>query len=152
MAITNTYRVEAGNSGLAYEFISEGPNGNIKKRVEFTPYFEGSTIYNLRFGDWCDNGDIDDEVVTNNLDTEKVLATVGMCVMLFFKIYPNYSIVFMGGRQRTHTRNRLCRMALSKFLEQLEQELEIRGNQNDEWETFVKGNDYDAFIIKRKNH
>ncbi len=143
------YPIEINPNHIIYEFVSEGPHGKINKRVEFTTLSNDSDVYNIGFGDWSVNGDLDDLSVTDNSDTGKVLATVAICVVYFLKFYPHATVFATGN---TLSRNRLYRMAISKYLSQLEFQFEIFGYKNDDWETFGKGIDYKAFLLKRKNH
>jgi len=54
-------------------------------------------IYNLGFGDWNEEkGDIEDMVATNNLDRQKVLATVADTVLDFTGSHP-VTFVFAQG-------------------------------------------------------
>ena len=66
-----------------FEFTSIGPKGEIKKIVEYTKV-SVDNIYNLGFGDYDKEGNkIDDKIVTNNGDSQKVLATVVSTVYAF---------------------------------------------------------------------
>jgi hypothetical protein len=57
-------------------FVSEGPNGKIPKLVQYTPT-NLKDLYNLAFVDENEeNGEIDGLAVSNNEDSEQVLATV----------------------------------------------------------------------------
>lgn len=76
----NYYKVEASDSSLMFEFLSEGPNGKIKKKVAFKPIDENPFVFNLGFGDVDANGEIDDVIISNNGDSQKVLATVAFTV------------------------------------------------------------------------
>ena len=70
------YQLKSGLEFLNYEFISEGPRGLIPKRIQFT-LVNRQGIYNLAFGDKdLVTGEIDDKAISNNGDSEKVLATV----------------------------------------------------------------------------
>ena len=68
------YEIEAEDSLEVFEFVSEGPKGSIQKLIKFSETaLKG--FYNLAFGDKSlSTGDIDDKVVSNNGDSEKVLA------------------------------------------------------------------------------
>jgi hypothetical protein len=57
-----------------FEFISEGHNGNILKRIEFMPT-PWPNFYNLAFGNVNENGELDDLTISNNGDRNKILAT-----------------------------------------------------------------------------
>ena len=68
------YKVDISGASMTFEFISEGDNGSIKKRVQYT-LTHRKNVYNLAFGDVnADTDDFDDEVISNNGDTAKVLA------------------------------------------------------------------------------
>ena len=70
------YEYSTESEAELFRFISEGNRGSIKKLVVYSQMLQ-SDIYNLAFGDYDENTDaIDDTIVTNNNDSEKVLATV----------------------------------------------------------------------------
>lgn len=70
------YQLKAEEELTRFEFISEGPNGAIRKLIEFQRTTDPET-YNLAFGDKHPaSGRIDDLAISNNGDTEKILATV----------------------------------------------------------------------------
>ena len=77
------YELKAEESLIVFEFTSEGPKGQIPKLIKLSETtLKG--FYNLAFGDKnFDTGDIDDTVVSNNGDSEKVLATVVSAVYAF---------------------------------------------------------------------
>ena len=77
------YELKAEQELFVFEFVSEGPNGRILKLIKF-----GETaienVYNLAFGDKdLLTGEFDDNIVSNNGDSEKVLATVVSAVYSF---------------------------------------------------------------------
>src|ERR1700679_3254716 len=87
-----------------YEFFSEGPNGKIKKVVQFQQIPNSVNIYKLGFGDFNEDlGDIDDLSVSNNQDTQKVLATVARTVVDFMQQHSG-SIVIAKGSTKSRTR------------------------------------------------
>ena len=77
------YEVEAEDSLEVFEFNSEGSKGSIPKLIKFSETaLKG--FYNLAFGDKnLMTGEIDDIVVFNNGDSEKVLATIVSAVYAF---------------------------------------------------------------------
>ena len=100
-------------------------------------------MYNLAFGDKNPGtGDIDDKVVSNNGDSEKVLATVVATVYAFSDKYPD-SWIFATGS--TKARTRLYRIGIAKYLEEIKSDFEIYGLIENEWELFRKEVEYDAF-------
>ena len=80
------YQLKSGQELSSYEFTSEGPKGLITKRIQFT-LINRKGIYNLAFGDKDPiSGEINDLVISNNGDSEKVLATVIGALYAFFAI------------------------------------------------------------------
>ena len=78
------YSLKAESSLTVFEFVSEGQNGLIRKLIQFQETNQPD-VYNLAFGDKnADTGEIDDLVVSNNGDTDKVLATVVAALYAFF--------------------------------------------------------------------
>jgi hypothetical protein len=82
------YELKAGENLTTFEFISEGPKGKIPKFIQFSPTnLKG--LYNLAFGDKdLKTGEIDDLSISNNGDSEKVLATVVASVYAFTEKNP----------------------------------------------------------------
>ena len=77
------YQLRAENSLILFEFTSIGNKGSIIKLIKFSETHL-KDFYNLGFGDKnSETGDIDDLVVSNNGDSEKVLATVVSAVYAF---------------------------------------------------------------------
>ncbi len=82
------YQLKSGQELLSYEFISEGPKGLIGKRIQFT-LVNRNNVYNLAFGDKnAVTGEIDDLEISNNGDSEKVLATVVSALYAFCDWHP----------------------------------------------------------------
>jgi hypothetical protein len=80
-----------------YEFFSEGPNGRIRKVVQFQQISNTMEIYNLGFGDFnLAIGALDDMSVSNNLDTQKVLATVSKTLIDFMNQHSNAFVIAKG--------------------------------------------------------
>ena len=105
-------------------------------------------MYNLAFGDKdLETGDIDDKVISNNGDSEKVLSTVVATIYAFTDKYPQTWIYATGSSK---ARTRLYRMGISKFLEEVKIDFEILGEFNDEWEDFKPGTEYEGFLVRRK--
>jgi hypothetical protein len=132
-----------------FEFISEGHNGNILKRIEFVPT-QWPGVYNLAFGDIKENGVLDDLMISNNGDRNKILATIVKVIESYTNKYPDRWIYFEGS---TEHRTRLYRMAVSLHLEELSEMFEILADLNGNWEfvRFQKGLNIKAFLIRRKS-
>ena len=70
------YQLKSGDKLTTFEFISEGPKGRIPKLIQISPT-NVKDMYNLAFGDKDRRtGRINDTIISNNGDSEKVLATV----------------------------------------------------------------------------
>jgi hypothetical protein len=142
------YRLKANKAYMSFMFTSVVPKGSIEKRIIYSKADERG-VYNLAFGDNIKgSNEIDDTVVTNNKDGEKVLATVAASVYVFTEKYPKAWVVLTGS---TKTRTRLYRMGISLYFDELIQDFIIYGYLNEEWVNFEKNTDYEAFIVKRKN-
>ena len=84
---TEKHSLKAEESSTTFEFISEGPMGAIRKLIQFQETNEPS-LYNLAFGDKVGEAEIDDLAISNNGDSEKVLATVVAALYAFFDKHP----------------------------------------------------------------
>ena len=132
---------------LYYEFISEGPKGQIKKIVEYTPTTIAN-VYNLTFGDYDGSlSGINDKIITNNNDSQKVLATVASTVYAFTGKYPKAWVYATGS---TVVRTRLYRMGLTNSLFEISKLFYVYGLKGENWEQFIVGEDYEAFVVTRK--
>jgi hypothetical protein len=140
------YEIKVKDS-MVFEFVSEGPRGKIKKRIEFIKI--SGTMYNLAFGDInIDTGEFDDIVVTNNNDTEKVLATVAKTVLLFIENYPQAYVYAEGS---TLSRTRLYQIGISKNIEEIREIFDVFGLlEKKHWVNFEKNINYTAFLILLK--
>ena len=133
---------------MTFEFISEGQKGLIHKLVRYQPT-NLKDVYNLAFGDKDHTtGNIDDTVISNNGDSEKVLATVVATVYAFTDKYPNAWIYATGS---TKSRTRLYRIGIAKFFSEVNEDFEILGERDDDWESFRKNVEYEGFLVRRKN-
>ena len=97
------YKVDK-NAIAEYQFISEGPKGEIRKVVQIEP-LQGENLYNIGFGDLTPDGHVDDKVESNNEDLVKVLATVIYIIQDFLTEKPDAKLFFTGSTsQRTEVR------------------------------------------------
>jgi hypothetical protein len=144
-----TYPFVRRPESFYYEFYSEGPNGSIKKVVEYFRLEEWKTeVFNLAFGDWDEeNNRINDLSISNNADREKVLATVASTVIDFIVNHPDAIIIATGS---TASRTRLYQMGIAKVLDEIDQGFEIQGYTNNSWRPFQKGVNYSAFLLKAR--
>jgi hypothetical protein len=143
-----SYDLDIDESVSVFEFISEGPQGFVKKRVQFQKII-GTGLHNLSFGDVNPVTDkIDFSVVTNNKDTEKVLATVAATVYEFMDAYPEARVYLEGG---TYSRTRLYRMGISNNLAEINQIFAVYGfSEEGKLVTFEPNKNYSAFVIIKK--
>jgi hypothetical protein len=128
-------------------FESVGPKGTIKKRVIFSLINKQfGDIYNLSFGDrYHTKSRINDKAISNNGDRTKVLATVALTALEFFKHFPD-AIVYIEGS--TPSRTRLYQMEISAHLMEIYAFFDIYGLKNGKFEKFRTGTNYEAFLIQ----
>ncbi len=103
------YEISHLEGDLLYLFFSIGKNGIVPKVIEYECI--DTDIYNLAFGDLdILTNSVNDNVVTNNGDTIKVISTVIQTIPLFFKIQPNATVLFTGSNAtRTKLYNRILK-------------------------------------------
>lgn len=141
------YNLSSSDKMLSFEFISDGNKGQIYKLVKFQPT-NVRNLYNLAFGDKdSQTGEIDDKVISNNGDSEKVLATVVATVYAFTDKYPNAYVYATGS---TKSRTRLYRIGISKFLDEITNDFEILGELDEDWKEFQNDVEYEGFLVRRK--
>ena len=149
MVDTDVYKLSTKNDFYGFEFVSQGTQGDIQKIIVFseTPV---ENLYNLGFGDKDPiTGKVDDLVVSNNGDTDKVLATVANAVFLFTEKNPGF-IVFAEGS--TPARTRLYRMGIQRYWEDITSFFEVWGFFQNDWEIFIPNRAYQSFLVRRKNN
>ena len=141
------YQLKAEKSLMVFEFISEGPKGQIPKLIKFSETnLKG--LYNLAFGDRDQHtGEINDIVISNNNDSEKVLATV---VATLYAFTDKRKEAFVLATGSTKSRTRLYRMGITKYFDEIKKDFLIYGLRNEEWENFEKEIEYEAVLAKRK--
>jgi hypothetical protein len=141
------YELLAEKSLMVYEFMSEGTKGQIPKLIKFSETAL-KDFYNLAFGDKnLNTGDIDDNVVSNNGDSEQVLATVVAAVYAFTDKQKHVWVYATGSSK---SRTRLYRMGITKYIDEIKKDFLIFGQREGEWEKFKKEVDYTAFVVRRK--
>ncbi len=141
------YPVTIGATLQVYEFISQGIHGDISKLVIYSETHLHH-FYNLGFGDKDEvTGHIDDEVINNNGDSAKVLATVASTLYIFTDAFPDALIFAIGS---TKVRTRLYRIGITNNIEAIEADFEVFGLVEQKWQPFKKAIEYDAFLVKRK--
>ncbi len=143
------YPVIIGATSLVYEFISEGSKGKISKLVIYSETHLHN-YFNLGFGDKDEKtGEINDLVVTNNGDSEKVLATVAATLYEFTNKFPKAKIFAIGS---TKARTRLYRIGITNNFDSIKYDFDVFGlTKDNEWVPFEVKKDFEAFLVKRKN-
>ena len=96
------YAIEVSEHKILYEFVSEGIHGTIEKVVQFEE-LDIKNWYNLGFGDKLKNNQFNDLSISNNGDSQKVLATVAQAVLLFTSECPD-AIIYASGSTPARTR------------------------------------------------
>lgn len=143
-----TYQLKSEESLRSFQFVSEGSKGNIEKLIVFqktnTP-----NLYNLAFGDKTKDGKLDDISISNNGDSEKVLATVISAVYAFFDKNPNCFLYATGS---TKSRTRLYRIGITKFYDEMIEDFYLYGKIGNDFYPFEVGKEYEGFLAQRKFH
>ena len=141
------YEIKASSSSLQFNFYSTGPKGKIKKQVIFKAFKDNPKVFNIGFGDVDESGDINDLTVTDNKDSQKILATVAFAISIFLEKRPGFYVYATGS---TKARSRLYRMGIANNLGNILQNFTVFAFTNNVWEPFEKGKDYDEFLIGLK--
>jgi hypothetical protein len=141
------YDIETSTDTRTFEFISVGPKGEITKVVRYSE-INIKGYYNLGFGDKDPiTGYLSDVIVTNNGDSQKVLASVAATLYVFTDKNPEAVVIATGS---TEARTRLYRMGITNNIREVENDFIIMGLTEKGWENFRKNVTYGAFLIKRK--
>lgn len=141
------YDTQVSDNFLQFKFFSEGPKGRIAKRVLYQSFENNTHVYNLSFGDINHKNEIDDLVVTDNGDSDKILATVAQTAAEVLETYPDKWIFITGS---TPARTRLYRMGIAKNLDEFQTKFEIFGIINKSVVPFNKEGTYDAYLVRKK--
>jgi len=141
------YPLKAGADQTVFEFTSEGRKGAIRKVILFQATTEPN-LFNLAFGDHDPVTDgMNDIAVSNNGDTDKILASVVAALYVFCERYPDAFVYATGS---TKARTRLYRMGIARFYREVRNDFFLYGQVGDEFPEFELGRDYDGFLAKRK--
>lgn len=141
------YELKSGEELEVFEFVSVGPKGRIIKIIQYSPT-NYKDLYNLGFGDKnAETNEIEDEVISNNGDGEKVLATVVASLYAFTDKHPEIMVYATGS---TESRTRLYRMGITRYIHEAERDFEIFGELENSWQKFKKDVEYKGFLVRRK--
>jgi hypothetical protein len=142
------YELKSDESLTVFEFVSVGKKGKIPKIVQYTET-NLKDFYNLGFGDKnLQTGDVDDAVISDNGDGQKILATVAATVYAFTDKYPDAWVYATGS---TKARTRLYRIGLTNNLAEILEDFELYGQKDGVWQEFVRGVACEAFLVKRRS-
>jgi hypothetical protein len=145
------YDYKTNDTFASFEFFSEGPNGKIKKLVNYQKIDEwpdGTPVINLGFGDWDEaQHKVSDMSMSNNADRNKILATVASTVIDFTEKHGKLPIFAKG---TTPARTRLYQMGINANLSPVRAIFEVYGLTVNGWESFQKSKNYEAFLVIRK--
>ena len=142
------YELKSDETLTVFEFVSVGKKGEIPKIVQYSET-NLKNFYNLGFGDKSlQTGEVDDAVVSDNGDSQKILATVTATVYAFTEKYSKAWIYATGS---TKSRTRLYRIGLTNNLDEITQDFELYGLREGEWQEFAKGVEYEAFLARRRS-
>lgn len=92
-------------------------------------------------------GKINDLAISDNKDTEKILATVAATVLEFTQHFPDIMVYATGS---TPARTRLYQMGISANWAEIESILKIFGFNSGQWQPFQQNINYEAFLAIRK--
>ena len=131
------YKLSSEPNLTKFEFTSEAVNGNIEKIVIFESVAtESGELFNLCFGDKNPlTGELDDAIISNNGDRNKVLATVAFTVYLFTDVYKDALIAMKGN---TDVRTRLYQIAINTYYDEIKENFSIFALLDDDWVIFEK--------------
>jgi hypothetical protein len=144
--IKDIYPYAQIGEGLLFAFVSEGINGDIYKLIAFTPTNDGK--WNLGFGDWQDDGAVEDRVMTNNQDVVKVIGTVAKVTYDFFKKYPDAIVVV---RPVDEKRKKLYNIVFQRHYAFINQDFHIIAEKDDVAEVYSPVEIYDRFELFLKS-
>jgi hypothetical protein len=133
--LDNGYHIDSSPDFLDFEFISIGPKGAITKVVHYRE-INVKGIFNLGFGDKEPvSGFISDLSISNNNDSQKVLATVARTLYLFSNYYPDAIIIASGS---TAAQQDFIEWALLTILQLLNRIFIFLGSRTQIGNNFVK--------------
>ena len=136
-----TYDFKLSPDKLYYLFRSQGPKGEIIKVVLFQRIRQKR--FNLAFGDMKD-GQMDDNIVSDNHDFVKVIATVAACVYDFVKNNPGIALEIVPVDER---RKMLYNAVFKRHHVFIQQQFSILGGIDDIPEPYSAEKIYDLFEL-----
>jgi hypothetical protein len=145
------YDCQTTADGESFTFESVGPKGVIRKIVNYQPLpwqIGPIQVVNLAFGDWnFETRNIDELVISNNRDRDKVLATVAFTALDYMAQNGRVAIHIKG---ITPAKTRLYQMGINAHRAEIEQLYIVYGQLEGEWCPFESGYNYESFLILKK--
>lgn len=142
--VENSYPIISFEHSTRFLFVSEGSKGKILKAISFDRLSNGK--WNLGFGD-LKNGQIDDEVISNNQDIAKVLGAVAKAAFEFSEKYPERNIVIYPVDAK---RKRLYNLVFQRRLPEITTVFEVLGEIAGRLKPYNPKKTYDSFELIRK--
>jgi hypothetical protein len=142
------YIVQADPTFNRYQFTSIGPKGSIVKVIQFSKLVDNPLVYNLALGDFDSvAGNIDDDIISDNKDRDKILATVGFAVLDFCNHIPGAIVLAEGN---ISFKRRLYQMQISSSLSEIQKSFHVYGiaENGRDIEFFEKNRTYGAILVK----
>ena len=139
-----------------FMFYSNGPKGNLRKLVVYTPLQNLPDGYNLGFGTIRVGKDgnefLDGNEISDNGDRNKILGTIALTAYAFTDRYPDKKIYLTG---TDTTRTRLYQMAINHAYAELSKRFIIYGDiatERDKYnlQAFKKGINYTGFLVEKR--
>jgi hypothetical protein len=88
-----TYEGTIAEDYSSFDFTSIGRKGQIRKRIMFTQT-SNKKMVSLALVDLRHDDTFDDQVITDNGDRNKILATVAKAIRVYTDKYPNKWVIF----------------------------------------------------------
>lgn len=145
--------ISISTDALSFKFVSRGAKGDMDKIIKFSPFSNNDKIYNLSLCTINEHGIEDFDTESKNGDRDKILGTIGSAAYSFSETNPD-KIIYLEGN--TPAKTRLYRMAIHTAHHEISQNFTIYGLNKVEDKLvptpFIKGQDYTAFLFRRKNN
>lgn len=140
------YSFARSSDGLVYAFESVSDERTIQKYVIFTSIERN--CYNLALVDLDEDSQLNDTVVSNNYDMERVLSTVIQIILTFLNNHSGAEVSFSGS---TPERTRLYRVIINKYKSEVDSTILVKGVlTNQDQEVFQPNRPYISFILSVK--
>lgn len=117
------YNLEISENSICFYFTSIGRKGAIRKIIKFQPLSKPQ-YYNISFGNLIDDNTVDDKNITDNGDSQKVLATIAHSVLFFTNENKIARIIVVAN---SPAKTRLYRIGISNNLYEITKKFHLLG-------------------------